>query len=145
MASLLIGPMLRYVDDEAATIWLEADGPCVVEILGHCSETFQINGRHYAILAIGGLQPDSCVEYEVLLDGERLWPEADGGWPPSRIRTLPRSGPLDMVFGSCRVTRPHAAPRPARRPLAAHAPAARRSGLCGRGLTRDGRVHPCPP
>jgi len=110
MASLLIGPMLRYVDVEAATIWLEADGPCVVEILGHRSETFQINGRHYAILAIGGLQPDSCVEYEVLLDGERHWPEADGGWPPSRIRTLPRSGPLEMVFGSCRVTRPHAAP-----------------------------------
>jgi hypothetical protein len=25
MASLLIGPMLRYVSDSEATIWLEAD------------------------------------------------------------------------------------------------------------------------
>ncbi len=37
MANLLIGPMLRYVDDTAATIWLETDGACLVEVLGHRS------------------------------------------------------------------------------------------------------------
>ncbi|MDQ3677578.1 MAG: alkaline phosphatase family protein, partial [Actinomycetota bacterium] len=110
MANLLIGPMLRYVGDTAATVWLETDGPCVVEILGHRAETFQVNGRHYAIVAIGGLAPGCCVEYEVQLDGVRRWPEADGAWPASRIRTLPRSGPIELVFGSCRVTRPHRPP-----------------------------------
>jgi len=110
MANLLIGPMLRYVSDTAATVWLEADGPCSVEILGHRAETFQVNDRHYAIVAIGGLAAGSCVEYDVQLDGERRWPEACGEGLPSRIRTLPSAGPLELVFGSCRVTRPHHPP-----------------------------------
>ena len=111
MANILIGPMLRYVSDTAATIWLEADSPCVVEILGHSSKTFQVNGHHYAIAAVGGLDPGSSVPYEVALDGVRKWPTtAPGNWPPSRIRTLPQAGPIEMVFGSCRVTRPHRAP-----------------------------------
>jgi len=109
MANLVIGPMLRYVSDTAATIWVETDDACVVEVLGHRAESFQVNGRHYAIVAIGGLAPGGCVEYEVALDGVRAWPES-GEWPPSRIRTLPRTGPLDLVFGSCRVTRPHHPP-----------------------------------
>jgi hypothetical protein len=110
MANLVIGPMLRYVSETAATVWLEADGPCVVEILGHRSETFQINARHYAIVVVTGLVPAGCVEYEVQLDGVVRWPEADGEWPPSRIRTLPEAGALEVVFGSCRVTRPHHTP-----------------------------------
>jgi hypothetical protein len=110
MADLLIGPMLRFVSDTAATIWLEADEPCTVELLGHRSETFKVNGRHYAILAIGGLEPDACVEYDVTLDGERRWPRADSAFPPSCIHTLPRGGPVELVFGSCRVTRPHRPP-----------------------------------
>ena len=110
MANLVIGPMLRYVSDSAATIWLEADGPCVVEVLSHSAETFQVNGRHYAIVAITGLAPGSSVEYEVHLDGVLRWPEADSEWPPSRIRTLPDAGPVELAFGSCRVTCPHHPP-----------------------------------
>jgi hypothetical protein len=110
MAKLLLGPMLRYAGRRDATIWLEADGPCEVEVLGSRTQTFQVDGRHYAIVAITGLEPGSCVEYEVLLDGERRWPTADAEFPPSRIRTLPASGPIELVFGSCRVTRPHHAP-----------------------------------
>jgi hypothetical protein len=110
MASLLIGPMLRYVSTSEATVWLEADASCVVEVLGHRSQTFQVNGRHYAIVAITGLAPGSSVAYEVLLDGVRCWPEADSEWPASLIRTLPESGPVELVFGSCRVARPHRAP-----------------------------------
>ena len=110
MASLLIGPMLRYVSDSEATIWLEADASCAVEVLGHRSETFQVNGRHYAIVAITQLAPGSCVEYEVLLNGVRCWPEPDSELPPSQIRTLPEAAPVELVFGSCRVTRPHCAP-----------------------------------
>ena len=102
--------MLRYVSDSEATIWLEADAGCAVEVLGCRTETFQVNGRHYAIVAITGLTAGSCVEYEVLLDRVRCWPEPNSALPPSRIRTLPQSGPVELVFGSCRVTRPHYAP-----------------------------------
>ncbi len=110
MAEILIGPMLRYVSDAEATVWLETDAACVVEILGHRSETFQVNGRHYAIVAITGLTAGSQTAYEVALDGVRHWPPTDGDWPPSCIRTLPRTGPIELVFGSCRVTRPHVPP-----------------------------------
>jgi hypothetical protein len=110
VANLVIGPMLRYVADTEATVWLETDEPCVVEILEHRGETFRVNGRHYAIVAISGLAPDSCTEYEVALDGVRRWPAGDDGWPASRVRTLPRAGPVDVVLGSCRVTRPHRPP-----------------------------------
>jgi len=111
MANLVIGPMLRYVSDSEATVWVETDGPCRIEVLGHHSDTFQVNARHYAIVAISGLAPASCVEYEVHLDGVRRWPEeGDGAWPPSRIRTLPSRGALELIFGSCRVTRPHREP-----------------------------------
>ena len=110
MANLVLGPMLRYVSETAATIWVEADGPCRVEVLARETETFQAGGRHYAILGLTGLEPGSTTSYDVRLDGVRRWPEADGGWPPSRIRTLPATGPLDLVFGSCRVSRPHRAP-----------------------------------
>jgi hypothetical protein len=112
MAHLVIGPLLRYVSDVAATVWLEADAACRVEVLGHATETFRVNGRHYAIVAVTGLDPGSSVSYEVLLDGVRRWPAADGEWPPSLIRTLPRTGTrgLDVVFGSCRVSRPNRPP-----------------------------------
>jgi hypothetical protein len=109
VANLLIGPMLRFASETEATIWVETDAACAVEILGHAGETFQVNGRHYAIVAIGGLEPGSCTPYEVLLDGVRRWP-LDAAQPPSCVRTLPRGGPIDLVFGSCRVTRPHSPP-----------------------------------
>jgi len=110
MADLLIGPMLRYVSRREATVWLEADAACEVEILGHRSSTFQVNGRHFAIVALGGLEPGDRVPYEVHLDGVRRWPLPDGAWPPSLVSTLPDGGPLELAFGSCRVTRPHRAP-----------------------------------
>ena len=110
MTALVIGPMLRYVSDTEATIWVEVDGPCTVEVLGHRSETFQVDGHHYAIVGIRGLQPASCVDYEVTLDGDRCWPQDGDGWPRSSIRTLPSDGPLEIVFGSCRVSRPDSPP-----------------------------------
>jgi hypothetical protein len=32
---LILGPVLRYVGIDAATVWVEADAPCQVEVLGH--------------------------------------------------------------------------------------------------------------
>jgi hypothetical protein len=109
MAELVLGPMVRYVSDTEATVWVEADAKCEVEILGRRAPSFHVNGHHYAIVAITGLKPGSAHQYEVLLDRERRWP-AGGGFPASQIRTLPGTGPVDLVFGSCRVTAPHVRP-----------------------------------
>jgi hypothetical protein len=110
MAKLVLGPLLRYVSDTEAVVWVEADDPCEVEILGHTDSTFCVAGHHYALVIVEGLEPGSTTPYEVLLDGERRWPEADSGFPPSSIRTLGADEPLRISFGSCRVSLPHHGP-----------------------------------
>ncbi|MBV9205389.1 MAG: alkaline phosphatase family protein [Actinobacteria bacterium] len=110
MAELVLGPMVRYVSGTEATVWVETDTKCQVDVLGRQAPSFHVNGHHYAIVPITGLEPGSAYEYEVLLDGERRWPVPDHGFPASQIRTLPGTGPIKVVFGSCRVTAPHAPP-----------------------------------
>jgi hypothetical protein len=39
MADLVLGPMLRYVSDTEATIWVETDEPCEVAVLGAVEST----------------------------------------------------------------------------------------------------------
>jgi PhoD-like phosphatase len=109
MVELILGPLLRHVSDTSATIWVETDAPCEVEVLGHTRRTFQIAGHHYAILSLPGLAAGSTVPYTVSLDGVERWPEAGSSDPPSLIRTLGER-PLELVFGSCRVAAPHAPP-----------------------------------
>src|SRR5215207_1392969 len=110
MPDLLVGPMLRYLSRTECTVWLEADAECEVEILGRRARTFDVEGHHYALVVIDGLEPGSVSEYQVHLDGERRWPPPAGRFPPSVIRTLPEGGPLRLVFGSCRVAAPHVPP-----------------------------------
>jgi len=110
MAQLVIGPLLRYVSETEATIWVETDEPCEVEVLGHAEPTFTVEGHHYALVRVEGLEPGSFQEYEVELDGERRWPEPGSDLPPSVIRTMGRDKPLDIAFGSCRVALPHDEP-----------------------------------
>jgi PhoD-like phosphatase len=110
MAKLILGPLLRYVSDTEAVIWVETDERCEAEVLGHAASTFCVCGHHYALVIVEGLEPGSTSEYEVALDGERRWPEPDTGFPPSVIRTLGGEGPLRLCFGSCRVSLPHHAP-----------------------------------
>ncbi len=110
MASLLLGPMLRHVGTTDATIWVETDAPCTVEALGRRAPTFTICGHHYAVVRIQGLEPGRTYEYRVCLDGREVWPEPASGYPPSVVRTLTGQGPVRMVFGSCRVARPHTPP-----------------------------------
>jgi hypothetical protein len=107
---LVLGPLLRYVSETEATVWVETGEACEVEVLGRREPTFRVEGRHYALVRLEGLQPNSSYEYEVALDGERRWPEQDSESPPSRIRTLGGEAPLDVCFGSCRVAVPHAHP-----------------------------------
>jgi PhoD-like phosphatase len=109
MPSLVLGPLLRYVGETEAIIWVETDAACEVEVLGTRDRTFCVCGHHYALVCCGDLEPGTWHEYEVRLDGELVWPRADG-FPPSAFRTYPKQTPLKIVFGSCRVAAPHAPP-----------------------------------
>ena len=104
--ALLLGPLLRHVDPVSATIWVETDRPCTMEVLGRRARTFRVGQHHYALVVVEGLEPGSTTEYEVHLDGERVWPGPLGTLPPSRIRTPGRPGPFRLAFGSCRYATP---------------------------------------
>jgi hypothetical protein len=106
------------VDEDTATVWVEASRPCVAEV--RCADgafgsarTFQIEGHHYALIPVTGLTPGGSTPYEVLLDGGRVWPEPDSRFPASTIRTPDHGGPgpaapLRVTFGSCRWAAPPA-------------------------------------
>ena len=110
MPGLVLGPILRYVGETDATLWVETSGACEVEILDHRARTFEIEGHHFALVVVEGLEVGGVHEYQVALDGERVWPEANTEFPPSAIRTLTRERPIEFAFGSCRVTAPHRPP-----------------------------------
>jgi phosphodiesterase/alkaline phosphatase D-like protein len=110
--SLLLGPLLRHVDETSATVWVETDAPCEVRVLGCSTPTFTVAGHHYALVVCQDLTPGTTTPYDVHLDGERAWPLPDDPYPPPTVRTRTGDGaePFRLVFGSCRVTRPHEAP-----------------------------------
>jgi hypothetical protein len=110
VAALILGPMLRYVDATSATVWVETDEPCTVEVLGATSRTFSVEGHHYALVIVEGLQPGRSTPYQVRLDGVVHWPEPGSALPPSTIRTRAPSGETRLVFGSCRTAAPHEPP-----------------------------------
>jgi hypothetical protein len=106
--NLVLGPLLRYVGETEAVIWVETDRSCEVEALGTRDRTFSIQGHHYALVCCEGLQPGTWHEYDVRLDGQRVWPL--DGFPPSAFHTYPKREPLEVVFGSCRVAAPNEPP-----------------------------------
>jgi hypothetical protein len=112
MTQLVLGPLLRHVGHTDATVWVETDGPCTVEVLGHTERTWVVAGHHYALVCIEGLEPGSSTAYDVRLDGATVWPPPAGTddvrRPPPRIRTISEDGTLRVVFGSCRYARPDA-------------------------------------
>lgn len=110
MANLILGPILRHVGTTDATIWVETDGPCVVDVLGHRSPTFHVRGHHYGLVAVRGLSPGAVHPYGVALDADTVWPEHTSVFPASVIRTIHPSAPLRIAFGSCRVTAAHEPP-----------------------------------
>lgn len=59
MAELVLGPLLRHVAETTATVWVETDAACEVEVLGRRARTFRVAGHHYGLVAIEGLEPDS--------------------------------------------------------------------------------------
>jgi hypothetical protein len=110
MARLVLGPVLRYVGETEAVIWVETDEPCTVAVLGAEEKTFCVEGHHYALVVVEGLEPGRTYEYEVALDGSRRWPPLASEFPPSAIRTFAGRGPVRIAFGSCRVALPHHKP-----------------------------------
>ena len=106
MANLLLGPLLRYVSEHEASVWVETGSPCTVEVrageVSGTERTFTVSGHHYAIVGLTGLSPGSSTPYQVLLDGDAVWPPAGSKYPPSRIRTVDREKPVRLLFGSCR-------------------------------------------
>ena len=107
---LLVGPLLRYVDETRATIWVETDRPCVVEVVAdghrHAATTWGVHGHHYALVRVEDLGPSAVIAYSVELDGSPVWPAPDSPFPPSVIRTVDPDAPFRLAFGSCRRSAP---------------------------------------
>jgi phosphodiesterase/alkaline phosphatase D-like protein len=110
---LLLGPLLRYVDDARATVWVETSAACAVEVLvdlpsgdvvRSTTETLGLHGHHYALLVVEGLPAGQRLPYRIEVAGARLWPPVEDSWtwPASEIRTPDLSTPLRLAFGSCR-------------------------------------------
>ena len=110
MADLVLGPVLRYADETDATVWVETDAPCEVQVLGDSVTTFEVYGHHYALVHVRGLEPGSRTPYEVTLDGTRVWPLEGSDLPPSVIPTPADHEPARIAFGSCRVAAPNRPP-----------------------------------
>ena len=153
--SSLLGPLLRHVDPVSATVWVETDRACEVEVLGRRARTFGVGGHHYALVVVEDLEPGSTTPYEVHLDGDRSGRRPRSAFPASRIRTPGDRGAFRIAFGSCRYATPGdgggqprthpagRAGRPRRRmagppedELARRAGAARRPGLRRRAHRR---------
>ncbi len=110
MSRLVLGPLLRYAGETDATVWVETDADCEVEVLGCSSRTFRVGDHRYAIVHVVGLRPGLAREYEVRLDGKKVWPEPGSPFPPSVIRPLDDGETIRLTFGSCRISAPHEPP-----------------------------------
>ncbi len=89
---LVLGPLLRHVDETSATIWVETDAPCEVRVLGCAARTFTVAGHHYALVVCDGLAPGTTTPYDVQLAGERVWPRADDPHPAPTVGRRSPSG-----------------------------------------------------
>jgi hypothetical protein len=101
-AELVLGPILRYVGETTATVWVETDRACTVDVLGFREPTWRVRDHHYALVVVKGLPPGSTTAYDVHLDGHVVWPVESPQHPPSVIRTLRPGQPVRLAFGSCR-------------------------------------------
>ncbi len=108
---LVLGPLLRYVDDTSASVWVETCDPGVVSVTRGSAtasaRTFMVHGHHYALVELDGLEPGTAEAYTVTVDGEQVWPEPDSPFPAPVIATLLDGRPLSLAFGSCRTSVSH--------------------------------------
>ncbi len=108
---LLLGPLLRYVDETSASVWVETRRPGTVSITRGASSasarTFLVHGHHYALVELDALAPGTAEAYTLAVDGEQVWPEAGSPFPAPVIATLEAGRPLRLAFGSCRTSVSH--------------------------------------
>ena len=165
------GPLLRYAGETEATVWVETDAPCEVEVLG-CARARRSasHGHHYALVHVtrARARRDDAVRGAA----RRRAGLAAAGQRRSRRACIRTPRPRRRRRGSCSAPAACAAPheppllaaqgratraaarstrcarsrmRMARsdpRGVAARAAAARRPGLRRRGLARRVRLHP---
>ncbi|HEV2821374.1 MAG TPA: alkaline phosphatase D family protein, partial [Solirubrobacteraceae bacterium] len=110
MPALILGPMLRHVESTQATVWVETDAACKVGVLGRAAPTFCVAGHHYALIELTGLEPGATLPYTVELDGVHAWPPPGDPFPQPVIQPAQSNSEARLVFGSCRVSRPHEPP-----------------------------------
>ncbi len=110
--TLLLGPLLRRVVGDRATVWVETSAPATVMVRagtgGGAARTFTAFGRHYALVVVDGLPAAAATPYQVLLDGAQVWPPPGYDRPVPVIRTRDDTAPVRLVFGSCREASPRA-------------------------------------
>jgi hypothetical protein len=108
---LVLGPMMRYVDETSASIWVETQEAALVAVQAGGREwearTFVVHGHHYALVVVDELEPGSVTPYTLEVNGTQVWPEPMSGFPPPVIATLKPGKPLRMAYGSCRTSVPH--------------------------------------
>ena len=111
MNDLVLGPLLRFVDEHHAALWVEVSQAGEVTVTAGAragrARTFVVHGHHYALVTLDGLEPGTKYPYTVHVDGVAVWPPADSPYPPSVIPTLDHTKPLRLAFGSCRTSVPH--------------------------------------
>src|SRR4051794_27737233 len=97
---LVLGPMLRHIGETEATVWVEPSVTGVVTVRADgrdwTAPTFVVEGHHYALVIVDGLEPGGTWPYTVSIDGTPVWPEPDSALPPPRIRTIDRRRPTRL-------------------------------------------------
>jgi hypothetical protein len=113
---LVLGPLLRHVDDRSAAVWVETEHAATVTVRlvdhprGHTDwhrSTFAVHGHHYALIEVVDLRPGTRTAYQVLVDDEVCWPAPDSPFPASTLSAASADGPVRLAFGSCRTSVPH--------------------------------------
>ncbi|WP_166879543.1 alkaline phosphatase D family protein [Salinibacterium sp. ZJ450] len=108
---LLLGPMMRYVDETSASIWVETRERAEVRVIAEGrswqTDTFAVHGHHYALVVADGLQPGTTLPYLVEVNGVPAWPLEGASFPPSVIASRMPGKPLRLAYGSCRTSVSH--------------------------------------
>lgn len=109
MTALVLGPVLRYVDSDTASIWVQTASAADVTVrVGErewVASTFTVHGHHYALIDAVGLLPGQRQSYTVEVAGSTVWPVGDQ--PPSTLATPVPDALPTIAFGSCRTSVPH--------------------------------------
>ena len=109
--SLVLGPLMRHVDETSAAIWVETREAATVVVRVDdrtwAASTFAVHDHHYALVEVNGLEPGAVAQYTLEIGEQVVWPPPGSPYPRSRITTLKPDKPLRLAFGSCRTSISH--------------------------------------